>query len=190
MKNHKNDRLANATLYLLRACPDAGLTKLLKLLYHADYLHYRDHLKTITGATYVALERGPAIDGYEQEFQTLEGRGILSTREKSVFGKDKLKKEFLPLMEPDMDAFDEAELGTLRDVVLRYGDMSGVALSKMSHEEALPWSLVWDENNPGAPIPYALWRWLDNMADERDVKLAQQRAKARETNETPPAMNR
>jgi len=174
----KNDRLANSVLYLLRGCPDAGLTKLLKLLYHADYLHYREHLSTITGATYVALERGPVVDGYKEEFEALEGRGILSTREKRVLGHDKLKKEYLPLVEPNLTAFDEDELATLDEVLLRYGNMSGLALSRMTHEEALPWSFVWDEKQPGGAIPPALFRWLDNMADERDLEISKSRVAA------------
>ena len=39
-----------------------------------------------------------------------------------------------------MDAFSEAELATLDHVLLKYGGDSGLALSKMTHEEALPWS--------------------------------------------------
>jgi uncharacterized phage-associated protein len=175
----KNERLANAVLYLLRGCPDAGLTKLLKLLYFTDFNHYKDHLASVTGAQYVALERGPVVDGYEEEFDALERQGVLASREKPVFGHTKPKKEYLPLVEPDMDAFSEAELATLDHVLLKYGGDSGLALSKMTHEEALPWSFVWDPEAPGCRIPYAMFRWLDNMADERDVAMAKERLQAK-----------
>jgi uncharacterized phage-associated protein len=174
----KNDRLANTVLYLLAGCPDAGLTKLLKLLYFADYTHYREHLTTITGATYVALERGPVLDGYEEELDSLERRGFLAIRDVPVFGHEKPKKEYMRLGAPDPDAFNESEIATLDEVLLKYGRQSGVALSKLTHEESAPWEHVWDPSAPGAVIPYALWRWLDNMASERDVKTAQARRAA------------
>ena len=171
----KSDRLANAVLYLLHGCPDAGLTKLLKLLYFTDYHHYRDNLASVTGVKYVARARGPVVDRYEEEFDALERRGVLASREKMVLGHDKPKKEYLRLVDPDMDAFSEAELATLDHVLMKYGQDTGVALSKMTHEEALPWSFVWDPEAPGGLIPYAMFRWLDNMADERDVATATER---------------
>lgn len=174
----KNDRLANAVVYLLRGCPDAGLTKLLKLIYFADYHHYRDHLSTITGSDYVALERGPVMDNYKEKLESLEARGILSTREVKVFGHELPKKEYLPLMEPNTDLFSESELATLEEVVRKYGSLTGVALSNLTHEEALPWSFTWDADNPGRPIPLALFRWTDNLADEEDIREAQHRLAA------------
>ena len=70
--NKKNqNRLANVVLYLLQGSRKPGLTKLQKLLYFSDYCHYQDHLKTITGMTYVAAERGPVLKNYEQELESL-----------------------------------------------------------------------------------------------------------------------
>lgn len=172
----KNDRLANTVLYLLRGCRDAGLTKLLKLIYHADYHHYRDHLTTITGASYVALERGPVVDGYKDELELLERRGFVTVRNVPIFGHDKAKKEYLPLGEPDPQAFSQAERETLDDVLLRYGTKTGVELSALTHEELRPWELVWDPASPGRPIPYALWRWLDNFVTPREVDVARERS--------------
>jgi len=165
----KNDRLANTVLYMLRACPDAGLTKLLKLLYFADYEHYREHLTTITGATYVALARGPVLDNYEEHFGSLESRGIMASRE------------------PNMEAFSDAELETLSAVVLKYGGLTGRALSNMTHEEALPWSYAWDPEAPGNVIPPSLFRWLENMPNEQDVATARARTQAAFTRPDPGA---
>ncbi len=177
----KNDRLANAVLYLLRGSPDAGLTKLLKLIYFSDYHHYRDHLCTITGANYVARARGPVLENYQDEFDELERRGFIATRKVPVVGHpDNPKVEYLRLGEPAPDAFTAAERVTLDDVLLRYGSKSGVELSDMTHEELAPWKLVWDKSAPGARIPFALFRWLDNYADDRDVETAKKRAEAPE----------
>jgi uncharacterized phage-associated protein len=174
----KNDRLGNTVLYLLRGCKEPpGLTKLLKLLYFADYHHYRNHLKTITGASYVALARGPVVDGYKEEFDALERRGFMAVRPVPVMGHpDNPKQEFLRIGEPAPDAFAPEERATLDDVLLKYGDGTGLELSDLTHLELTPWKLVWNEHSPGAPIPLALFRWLDNYANERDVERARQRS--------------
>lgn len=170
----KADRLANTVLYLLRERPGAGLTKLLKLIFHVDYHHYRDHLKTVTGVEYVALERGPVMNDYKELLSSLERRGVVSTREVPVLGQNP-KSEYLALMEPNMDSFSDDELQTMREVVLKYGDLSGAALSRLTHEEALPWTLVWD-GQPGKTIPVEMFRWTDNMASERNVEESRRRA--------------
>ncbi len=174
----KNDRLANAVLYLLRGSPDAGLTKLLKLLYFSDYHHYREHLCTITGGSYVARTRGPVLENYEAEFADLEHHGFIESRKVPIVGRpDKPKVEFRCLGEPSPDAFTAEERATLDDVLLRYGSKTGNQLSDLTHEELAPWKLVWDKEAPGAKIPLALFRWLDNYADDRDVATARERAK-------------
>lgn len=178
MKTEKNDRLANAVLYLLRDCP-RGQTQLLKLLYHVDYHHYRDHLRTITGAKYVALERGPVLDGWKDEFSALERRGFVFVREVPVVGLDP-KQEYTALGEPSPDAFTAEELATLDDVLLQYGHKSGKTLSDLTHEELQPWEMVWDPADVGKPIPYALWRWMDNFASPQDAIDATKRGAEKE----------
>jgi uncharacterized phage-associated protein len=177
----KDDRLANAVLFLLRGCPDAGLTKLLKLLYFSDYHHYREHLSTITGATYVARERGPVLENYQEALDELERRGFIATRKVPVLGHpDTPKVEYLRLGESDPQAFSKEELETLKEALARYGNKTGAELSDMSHEELAPWKLVWNPDAPGAKIPYALFRWLDNYADDRDVEMARERSQSPE----------
>ncbi len=36
---------------------------------------------------------------------------------------------------------------------------------------------MWNPDAPGADIPFALFRWINNYAGESDVKMARQRAK-------------
>ncbi len=99
-----SEKLASVVLYLLRGCEPArpSFTSLLKMIWFADYWHYQKHLATITDARYVALPRGPVIDGYEQLFDELEAAGVLTKQEVPVQGHpDQPKQEYLPAMEPD-----------------------------------------------------------------------------------------
>jgi len=174
-KPTKNLRLAHTAVYLLRRTPNLGLTQLLKLIFFADFTHYRVHLKTITGMPYVALARGPVIDNYEAELKALESRGFIYMNEVPVPGQKKPKQEYLALAELPAKAFTAEETTTLDEVLLRYGARSGVDLSDMTHEELTPWKLVWDPSAPGASIPHSLFRWVDNLAGERDVQKARER---------------
>jgi uncharacterized phage-associated protein len=170
-----NERFANTVVYLLRGSPNAGLTKLLKLLYFTDFMHYRDHLATVTGMTYVAMPRGPVIKHYEKELKALVDAEVVSVRKVRVVGKPKPKQEYRASGLPSPDAFKADEIATLDEVLLRYGKKTGAQLSDMSHEELGPWKLVWDPKAPGAEIPHTLFRWLDNYADSRDVEVAKKR---------------
>ncbi len=168
-----SDKLASVVLYLLRGCHTRpGLTSLLKMLYFADYWHYQRHLSPITGARYVAEERGPVIDEYWEVFKSLEADGLLEMRDIPMAGHPgHPKQEFFPVADPDEDLFSETELEALNDVVRECGGMTGRALSGRTHREG-PWSFIWDAKKPGRSIPYIAFRWLANLPDESDIQEA------------------
>jgi uncharacterized phage-associated protein len=179
-----DEKFENVVLYVLEACPSAGLTKLLKMIWKADWSHYQDHLSPITNAKYVALQRGPVVDGYVGIFDRLERRGIIMHEGDKGTGKPKSKLNYVPIESPDLSVFTESELQTLSVVVREYGNHSGVDLSDMSHEENGVWSWAWDPNSPGNPIPYTLVRWLKNWCDDKDIEEAREILKSQEMTET------
>ena len=173
-------RFANTVLYLLtRSAPARpGVTSLLKMLYFADYEHYRRFLAPISGAQYVALERGPVVDGYAELFEQLADEGVLSLHEATVLGRQEKKHEYRPEQEPDVSAFSASELEVLEGVARRYGSETGVDLSEKTHLEG-PWQYVWDSYDRGRPIPYALFRWVDNLPEEEDLLEAKRLIESR-----------
>lgn len=173
-------KFQNTVLYLLRGCSPAhpGVTSLLKMLYFADYEHYRRFLTPITGAEYVALERGPVVNGYKDLFQQLVDEGVVRRYDATVLGIKEKKLEYRPEQEPDATVFSATELGVLDEVAAKYGSETGLALSEKTHLEG-PWSLVWNWREPGRPIPYMLFRWLDNLPAPEDLVVAQKQLAAR-----------
>ena len=172
-----NDKLANTVLYLLEQCgstPPPSSTALLKMLWYADYWHYKKHLHVITGANYVALERGPVLDGYKDQFRQLEAQGALEEKKAPVYGaKDKV--EYIPLKQADESVFSESELETLAEVVAKCDGKTGRSLSAATHREG-PWLLVYP-GNPNGSIPRPLFRWLDNQPTDADLARAAQSLK-------------
>lgn len=166
------DKLAATILYLLRDCAPSrpSITSLTKMVWLADYNHYRKHLSTITGGKYVALERGPVLDDYKAHLESFEENGILRKQEVDV-QHEKKKIEYLPTIEPDEDLFTETELDILGEVVRECGSLGGAALTAKTHREG-PWHLFWEAEDPGRRIPYPAFRWLDNLPDDDDLEEA------------------
>lgn len=173
-------KFENTVLYLLHSCAPVrpGLTSLLKMVYLADFAHYRQFLSPITDAEYVALERGPVINGYKEVFEQMTKDRIVTLHEASILGRQEKKLEYRPVLEPDVSVFSPSELGVLDSVANQDGWKTGVDLSEKTHLEG-PWQLVWDPREKGRPIPYPLFRWLDNLPDESDLAEANEHIEAR-----------
>jgi uncharacterized phage-associated protein len=166
------DKFANVVLYLLERAPvTPGVMQLLKMIFFADYEHYRRHLSPVTGAEYVALQYGPVVDGYESVFASLVEDGTLSMRTVPIPGYVNPKTEYLPRRPANRDVFSPSEIATLERVLREHGRSSGTSLSLKSHLQG-PWQIAWDEDHPGRPIPYSLFRWFDNLPDEDDIAAA------------------
>jgi uncharacterized phage-associated protein len=166
-------KLANTVLYLLRGCgtQKPSSTALLKMLWFADSSHYRKHLRPITGGQYVALERGPVLDGYQKVFGDLETGGVVTKSEVPVYG-GKPKVEYAPQEEPNDDLFSESEREILDEVISHCVGKSGNELSELTHRDGAPWIFAWSASQPGRPIPYGLVRWMDNLPGEADLVVA------------------
>lgn len=164
------EKLTNTVLYLLVGSAPAqpSLTALLKMLWFADSRHYRQHLASITGGQYVALERGPVLNDYAAILQQLEQSGTLERMSVPVHGVPKPKEEYRPKQEPNVDAFLPSELEVLDAVIAECAGKSGRALSDASHRDT-PWIFTWDPNKPGQKIPYTVIRWMDNLPEESDL---------------------
>ena len=94
-----------------------------KALFYADFIHFKRHGSSITGARYVHLEYGPCPDQYQNIFALLKQEGVLITA-----GHHELKSTF----KADMDVFDDAEKETLESIAKL---AKGQKLLKLSHEE-------------------------------------------------------
>jgi len=167
-------KFTNAVLYLLQHAPGRpGLMHLLKMLFLVDYEHYRRYLSPVTGAQYVALPDGPVIDDYKRRFDQLLRQGVLDVQEAPVPGRQNKKVEYLPRLEADPRVFKASELAVMGAVVRQHGAATGVGLSQKTHLQG-PWSLAWDPERQGQPIPYMLFRWHDNLPDQEDIEAARQ----------------
>jgi putative zinc finger/helix-turn-helix YgiT family protein len=127
---YSGKRRFNWELFKQAACYLVELTRsplfLNKALFYLDFIHYKLHGTSITGARYVHLEYGPCPDQYQNLFDLLIQQGILTATS---------HHELKSAKKADLSVFDDAEKETLRKVTDLVKNDQGKALLEQSHEE-------------------------------------------------------
>ncbi len=127
-------KLLNAIIFFCKG-PQVPKTKLNKLLFYADFMHFKEYAVSITGARYAHLPYGPVPDKYEHYLAALleEEKSIKKTEievTEGMFG------EYLGAeKEPDMNVFTTTELKILAMVKEFFADYSAGKITRFSHEE-------------------------------------------------------
>ncbi len=124
-------KLFNAILYF---CKGGVLkTKLNKLLFYADFKHFKDYTVSITGARYAHIPFGPAPDKYSLCFAALLENGALKVEEE-IFG-DFIGEKFNSVKESDLYLFCDSELKILATVKEYFKDFTAKRITDFSHDE-------------------------------------------------------
>ena len=135
------------TIAYFAEMPDMFVTKLAKLMFYADFLHYREHTTSITGLAYAHAPQGPIPDRYERIRDDVIENAVVEIQER--FG-DSWAGEVLVAQRPaDLGAFSESELAVLRAVKKQLGAKTSKRLSELSHAET-----AWITTEMGERIPY------------------------------------
>lgn len=126
------NKLFNAVEFM---CLKAGetKTKLNKLLFYADFLHFKEYGKSITGAKYARLPYGPVVDNYEFFLGVMIHKQRLSVEEKmfgNYPGEVYISKENLAI-----DVFKAEEIQTLAKVKGYFEDFSATMIKDRAHRE-------------------------------------------------------
>ena len=178
MSTKDSGKLENTVLYLLKRSHTQrpALTVLLKMLWYVDLSHYREQLTSVTGARYVAMPRGPVLEGYKALFIHMEKTGKLTqVKEANAKFPDTPTQFYSAALPPDVSVFSETEIDAMEKVIAECAHQSGTALSDMTHESREPWTLVWDASAKSAKrIPEVVWRWSENLPDASDLALARE----------------
>ncbi len=125
-------KLLNAILFF--SAEGVFKTSLNKLLFYADFKHYKEHAISITGARYARIPFGPAPDKWQHYFSMLIEENALRSDE--VFYNDEISGEkFTSQKKPDLNCFDNTELLILTTVKEHFKEWSAKRISDFSHEE-------------------------------------------------------
>ncbi len=126
-------KLLNAMIFFCKG-QEIPKTKLNKLVFYADFKHYKEYSISITGVCYAHLPHGPVPDKYDYYMATL------LDDEKAVFVDERqfpnYTGEFLTaIKEPDLGIFSTTEIKTLAMVKEFFEKYSAKDIRNFSHEE-------------------------------------------------------
>lgn len=109
-------------------------TKLMKLLFYADFKHYKDYVRSITGSRYAHLPYGPVPDQYDVWLSTLVAENPAISKEELWINDH--PAEMVVSQEPtDISLFENSELLTLAKVKEFFKDYSAKMITDFSHQE-------------------------------------------------------
>ncbi len=126
-----------------------GTSQLNTLLCLSDFLHYRRHGESITGAEYVVAEHGPWLVKFELHLDPLIDDGKIVIQSSDLGGYTQYRP--MALASADLFGFNGAEIATAEQVLRATEDQSASELGDLAH------SLTrWRNGNLGDPLPYEL----------------------------------
>jgi len=109
-------------------------TKLLKLIFYADFKHYKDFNTSITGSQYAHLAFGPVPDQYDTLLVAVSS-WLKEVEKKEQVSGDYVGEVFTTQSQPDMTAFTKSELDTLNYISVNLSHLNSKQLSNLVHKE-------------------------------------------------------
>ncbi|HAQ19912.1 MAG TPA: DNA-binding protein [Prolixibacteraceae bacterium] len=116
-------------------------TKMNKLLFYSDFVHFRNTAQSITGLRYIAIPYGPVPNHFEYLFEALVEEGIIC-KEYTMTNIGELE-QILPTGTVDFDQslFTASELEAMEYIANTFKDTSASDIADISHREP-----AWKEN--------------------------------------------
>lgn len=141
------EKFVNMFLYFTNG--GVNKTKLMKLLWYADFLKFKRHTTSMSGAVYIRFQFGPVPKDHEITLAHLKHMDVIDIEETLINDDGWTKMTVKANQEFDQSLFSSAEMGILEEVKNAFRDFGSRRISDYSHEE-----LAWKETREGQPIDY------------------------------------
>lgn len=125
-------RFAIMTRFFASRLSTVYKTQMNKLLFYADFCHFRNHGRSISGSKYRAIAMGPVPDNFDSLFQFAENEGFVKL-EHYDYDNGTIGTKFLP-GEKD-EALDDLETFSLESVYERFKNTKSQEIINISHNE-------------------------------------------------------
>ncbi|WNJ16510.1 type II toxin-antitoxin system antitoxin SocA domain-containing protein [Pontibacter sp. G13] len=128
------DKVANFVLYFAKQIQPRK-TRLNKLMFYADFLHYKQHGFSISGCNYRAIPFGPVPSHFRELFGMLEAEGYVQIEEE-IFEHGGVGERFIAdKQEFDETIFSASELVAMKQVAEKFAQTKTAEIIDISHEE-------------------------------------------------------
>jgi len=140
LKDHNREKLLNALVFFSKNTKACGKTKLFKLLYFLDFIHFRETGKSVTGLHYYAWDKGPVPQDLFHELKRPDPdlKETIVLLEQSEDEDNKLcqiiaKKPF------DAKFFTKREMKIMKDLSFIFRDALAKNMVEITHLPGAPW---------------------------------------------------
>ncbi len=145
-----------------------GATKLCKVMWHADVLHYRRYGQTISGQrSYVRMDNGPVPNGIYKVLDSLKASKKIFERQIPTSAGN--RREFLHVERPEASWFIPEEIETLHEAIDFFVRLSAQEASERTHGP------LWDELLNGQQMPIRAAAVIPSNVLPEDIELALER---------------
>jgi len=127
------EKVANFVLFFAQKAKPLK-TRLNKLLFYSDFLHFKKKGYSISGCNYRAIPFGPVPSHFHELFGILEGENYIQIEEE-LFDHGGVGERFVPVKEFDPSHFTPEELQSMEAVVESFQNSRTREIIQLSHEE-------------------------------------------------------
>lgn len=160
----RHEKIISGIKYFVKNTNNVGRTKLFKLLFFWDFIHFKKYGKTITGYDYYTYPFGPVPKELFEQIvknelpQCIEKNLIIEEVEKDEDNNDKYKKFLIKLKSNQIDlmSLTPSELSVLKDVAFIFKDATATQMTEITHLHNTPWTKTKNEKGMDAVIGYEL----------------------------------
>jgi len=149
---HNRERLINSIIYFSQNTKYCGKTKLMKLLYFLDFIHFRETGKSVTGLDYYAWKMGPVPkDLYEEiDFMKPDMAKAISITPSGSFSGIRALKKF------DKKPFTPRQGRILKELAEIFLEAKAAQMVEVTHLKKHPWDRTLKEKGEFQKIDYLL----------------------------------
>ena len=140
LRNHSREKHLNALVFFSRNTKTCGKTKLFKLLYFLDFIHFRETGRSVTGLDYYAWDKGPVPQDLFHELNEPDPdlKETIILLKQSEDEDNKLcqiiaKKPF------DAEFFTRREIKIMKDLSFIFRDALAKDMVEITHLPGAPW---------------------------------------------------
>jgi uncharacterized phage-associated protein len=179
--NHSREKLINVIVFFLRKTKYCGKTKLFKLLFLLDFMHFKQTGRPVTGLRYFAWRMGPVPRDLFEELDCpkedlCQHIFIPGSKEPKEFLEMKPRKKFNDLH------FSDRELRLMGRLAEIFRDAKAEHMIDVTHLPNMPWDKTLKDKGEFAEIDYLLA--LDNTKESLTLQEALERIRdAKEVSE-------
>jgi len=155
--DHSREKLIQVVSFFAKSVRKLGKTKLCKLLYFADFMHYKETGRSITGLQYNAWRMGPVPVSLYEELKApkQDWDGIVEFNEIQTINGPMLSARSLTPFDPAN--FSRRELRLMEQIANEFRDATADEMIEKTHLENSPWHKIWEQQGAKQqPIPYDL----------------------------------